>query len=318
MKQQTRQCFALGIIAVGLLLMTIGALHHFLMPDMFEARARIAIETEVSDVVPHGENSTNKTSLDEEFMQIEMEKIRSRPVLFQVVTNLSLQDRWFGWKEERTEVRAEAAWHLLRSHLTVRQIPNASLIEIYARSRSPQEAAKIANAVAKAYKENRDYLRLEMARRSIEILTKGLAKTDEKISKAEDRVNDLQKKLQVSGISDAKVHDTTADIISGPDSQAEGALVKSRERVRPYFEAKRDLNELQKVHRAIISRIEEEKLPHSSPVVITDLAEPPPHPSSRKNKITWGFLLTGGLLSSLGSIKLRKMRTAGSNQSVQQ
>jgi len=70
-------------------------------------------------------------------------------VLGKVVTDLNLQETWA--KKKGQSLPKPEAVGLLRQKLELRRVPNTSLAEVGVKSETPQEAAKLANAVVDAY-----------------------------------------------------------------------------------------------------------------------------------------------------------------------
>ena len=75
---------------------------------------------------------------------------------------------------------------------------NTSLIEIRVYSEKPEEAAKIANAVAEAYKAHRLAQRTQLSKGGIKALEERFAEQEEKVKKAQQLVDELRVKLNIS------------------------------------------------------------------------------------------------------------------------
>src|SRR5206468_3631655 len=93
---------------------------------------------------------------------------------------------------------------LLKKSLDLHPVPNTSFIEIGAKSDNPEEAAKIANAVAEAYQENRQEQRDKLSQGGIAAMEKRLAEQDQKVRKAEEELKLLREPVKPS--------DTNADV----------------------------------------------------------------------------------------------------------
>src|SRR4029077_6533206 len=71
------------------------------------------------------------------------------------------------------------------------------LIEIRIYSDRPEEAARIANAVAEAYKTHRFNQRLQLSRGGIIALEERFVKQEKQIEEAQKKVSDLRESLQI-------------------------------------------------------------------------------------------------------------------------
>ncbi len=126
---------------------------------------------------------------DPYFLQIEFEAIKSDAVLKKAVEILSLD----GGDNSKTQ----EAVNQLRKNLDVSAVKNTKFIEIGASSKKPEEAARIANAVATAYKEYRAEEYDEMKTHGIKSLQEQLGEQDKKIQVAQAKVDELRKSLNI-------------------------------------------------------------------------------------------------------------------------
>jgi hypothetical protein len=143
-----RQLSGLALLGVGLLVIVLGV-RLALSPRIYQSTARIRVERELPDGPADPRASTG---FDPYFIQTEFEVLQSEVVLGKVIDALDLNREW-GIKHAGgglLKTRETAA--LLRSRLDFRALSNTSLIEIRVSSEKPDEAARIANAIAEAYR----------------------------------------------------------------------------------------------------------------------------------------------------------------------
>src|SRR5437763_13203093 len=81
------------ILAVFLLVVLTTTAVTFILPESWSSMVRIAVEKDISDISPLG-ITQNSTQYDPFFLQTEFEKIRSQKVLYKVIDNLKLNERW--------------------------------------------------------------------------------------------------------------------------------------------------------------------------------------------------------------------------------
>jgi secreted protein with Ig-like and vWFA domain len=136
---------------------------------------------------------------DPYFLLTEFETIRSHAVLSKAIDSLKLKDEWakkYNGGQPLTDARAE---ELLKGKLDLHNVRNTKKIEIGVESASADEAARIANAVAQAY---RDYCAEEFAdlkNQGIKSLQQQIQQQDKQIELAQAKVDQLAKELNNSG-----------------------------------------------------------------------------------------------------------------------
>ena len=119
------------LLLVALSLPVKVAIITLILPEEYESRTRII--PPAGAIVPR-----------------EIVIIQSQWTLFPVITNLDLQKR-FGRQYKVDELPVDVCYKLLQSQLKIRHDTHAELIEIVARSKYKEEAASIANEIAKVY-----------------------------------------------------------------------------------------------------------------------------------------------------------------------
>ncbi|PYM15886.1 MAG: capsular biosynthesis protein [Verrucomicrobia bacterium] len=192
------------ILAVFLLVVLTTTAVTFILPESWSSMVRIAVEKDISDISPLG-IAQNSTQYDPFFLQTEFEKIRSQKVLYKVIDNLKLNERWGERYNNGVALKKAETFDVLKGKIDVRQTRNTSLIEIRvysdAKDKPAQEAAEIANEIATVYRDTRLGLKQEMSQKGIEVLRKELSQNDEKIKEAEAKVDELRKEYSISDIS---------------------------------------------------------------------------------------------------------------------
>jgi len=191
------------ILAVFLLVVLTTTAVTFILPESWSSTVRIAVEKDVSDINPIG-FAQNNSAYDPFFIQTEFEKIRSRKVLYKVIENLKLNERWGGRYNNNIPLKTPETFDVLQGKIDVRQTRNTSLIEIRVYSDAKekenpaQEAAEIANKIASVYRDTRLELKREMSSKGIEVLKDELQRNEEKVKTAEAEVDQLGEKYKVS------------------------------------------------------------------------------------------------------------------------
>jgi capsular exopolysaccharide synthesis family protein len=185
------------ILAVFLLVVITATLVTFILPESFASTARIKVERDQPDIQPLAERPMGG-GYDPYFIQTEFETIQSEKVLKKVVEGLNLNARWGEkFRGPNEKLKTEEAMLMLKGHMDLRPVRNTSFIEIKVFSDKPEEAAELANAVAKAYKEFRTEERQELYAKGIKAVEDRLSEQEVKVRNATEEVEQLREKLQV-------------------------------------------------------------------------------------------------------------------------
>ena len=132
------------------------------------------------------------------FVATQYEIIKSRQILYDVIRNLDLQRKWAVTFEAEGLIPIEDCFNILDDQIKVRPYRDTTLIDILAYNQVPEEAAEIANGVAKAYEAYRlDNIREEVSG-SINVLRSEIKKQDEKVTQAEKRLQEIRKDTNFS------------------------------------------------------------------------------------------------------------------------
>src|SRR6266481_1548140 len=184
------------ILAVFLLVVITATLVTFILPESYSSTTRIKIERDVPDV-PGLSDRPQAGGYDPYFIQTEFEVIQSEVILGKVVTDLDLNKEWGKKYAGGETLKTTETMALLKGRMDLRPVRNTSLIEIRVFSDRPDEAAKIANAVAQAYKNHRLQQRLAMSHGGIDSLEERFKKQEREIETAQTNVSYLREKLQI-------------------------------------------------------------------------------------------------------------------------
>ena len=143
------------LISVWFLVVISTTLVTFILPESYASSARIRIEPDKSDtsgVTNHGGTSLYAPY----FIPTEVEVIQSEVVLGKVVEELNLRVDWGKkYNEGNGPLKTAECLGLLKARMELRPVRGTSLIEIRVFSDRPEDAAKLANAIANAYRDYR-------------------------------------------------------------------------------------------------------------------------------------------------------------------
>lgn len=169
------------------------------LPKIYRASTIIEVVTEGKDIDVF-ERDGRRGVYDPFFLQTQFENIRQKDVLYPVIEQLGLAERWGKRDGSDSGYPKDYTYVLLLNSLSVVQIRNTSLLEIRTESRTPAEAVEIANAVAQAYLNNRLSQAKGQTGRGLGKIDEELRKQDQERTKAKAEVERLRKELGISEI----------------------------------------------------------------------------------------------------------------------
>jgi len=167
----------------------------FLMPEKFESTVRIRV-TKDSDVAGLYDVSRS-TTYDPYFVLTEFEVIKSKSVLYKVIEELQLVDRW-SKSEKIPGLTLQQTYYMLLKSMDVRQFRNTELIEISVRNKVKLDAATIANKIAEVYRDERIKNYEQRTTKNIDTFNATLTTVDNKIQQLQQKVDGLRKDLEIS------------------------------------------------------------------------------------------------------------------------
>jgi len=185
------------ILAVFLLVVITATLVTFILPESFSSTARIKIERDSSDI--EGLTKPNFVGMyDPYFIQTEFEVIQSEMILRQVVESLDLNTVWGKKYAGGEKLKTSETIMLLKGRMDLRPVRNTSLIAISVYSEDPNEAARLANAIAQIYKEHRLLKGRQLMTGGIEALKLQFDEQEQKVREKQKEVDRLREELSIS------------------------------------------------------------------------------------------------------------------------
>ena len=235
-------------VIVFLLVAATTTLVTFLMPESYASTARIRIEqdsqvqvskewrfsttpselTQGDTQEPRGATGHTSPSYDPYFIQTQFEVIQSQPVLTRVISDLDLTTIWGKKYAADEKLKESEALTLLCARMNLRPVRNTSLIEIRVFSDEAEEAARIANSIAKEYRDYRLEQRRERSLGGLRVLEDRFDEQEKKVHEAQLEVDALRREL---GISEADASGTS------PAPLLEAETLRGLERLRIESEA---------------------------------------------------------------------------------
>ncbi|MBC8207318.1 MAG: polysaccharide biosynthesis tyrosine autokinase [Kiritimatiellales bacterium] len=186
------------VLAVLFLVVITGTVYTFTLPKIYASEARIEVNSDNVELDPFN-MSRGGSGYDPFFLRTQYEIIKSKPILYEVINRLNLQEVW-GKKGEK--IPKETAYKILFSSLDINQFRDTSLISLRARRENPKEAMRIANELADVYRDQRLDMKYKEMTRALDALRRELENQQEKVSAAEQQVEDIREELDITVFSE--------------------------------------------------------------------------------------------------------------------
>ena len=192
------QVAGFALLGIGLLMILLGI---FLMvgPSTYRSTARIKIVRDTADSLSNSD-SMPPGGYDPYFIQTEFDVMQSEAVLGKVVKNLNLNEEWGKKYAGSQMLKTPETIGLLRQRLDLRPVRGTSFIEIRVLSQKPEEASKVANAIAGAYREHRHARREQLGRNGLAALEERWKEQEARVEQAQAKVDKLREDLKIPDI----------------------------------------------------------------------------------------------------------------------
>ena len=188
------------IFTVFLLVVITTAGVTYVMPKKYTSSVRIDVQKDVSDVAMFNQTFGGQ-NYDPFFVLTQFERIQSKEVLYRVIDDLKLVQRW-NQKYLLGESKLKA-YEMLLKIMDPRNVRNTSIIEVNVYSKDKAEAADIANKIAEVYKTNRDQQRKRLTTDGLKIYKDKLAEANALVAEARSNANAVLKDLELNPITES-------------------------------------------------------------------------------------------------------------------
>lgn len=197
---------SLGAAAIGYSLVT---------PKIYQAASRVIVEPRVRTLTPDEDVVSGLPQRDPTIVDTEVEFLESRTVAEQVVNNEKLeQDSEFGADTITATVDK------FSKALNIKRVGETYLIDITVRSHSPQRAAELANATARAYVEVQRARKREATLAASETLRKSIQKMATQLKEAETALAAYRGKSGVYSVNGVTLAEQSASAIADQVTRA--------------------------------------------------------------------------------------------------
>jgi len=185
------------ILAVFLLVVITATVVTLMYPESFASTARIQVEQEKTDIASLSNSGNLGSGFDPYFLLTEFETIQSGAVLTGVIDAMDLKAKWGKKYNNGVPMNESDVEDMIKGRLDLRNIRNTKFIEIKAYSDSAQEAADLANQVARSYRDYRAKEFNDLKNHGILSLRQQLQDQDATIATLQSNVDFLRVSLNI-------------------------------------------------------------------------------------------------------------------------
>jgi capsular exopolysaccharide synthesis family protein len=183
--------WVLILLAFLLVLLTAAVVTYF-QPREYQSSVFIEVRSTAQNMRIFGPGDPNMPVHDPQLAPTVFQIIQRTGILYPVIEDLKLQDKWAKNGQRPTK---EQAYQKLRTKLDVDEVRNTDLLQISVLSTDPQEAADTANKIVAVYQDTR-------VEEEKEILNRAVASMNEEVSKQQRKVDEAA--AEVARIRDAE------------------------------------------------------------------------------------------------------------------
>jgi succinoglycan biosynthesis transport protein ExoP len=187
------------ILTVFLITAIIATAVTFILPVSYSSTAQINIEPDTaSDISPmSGMGGGTAPIYDAYFLQTQQEILKGPVVLGRVIDAMNLNEVW-GKKYGVGVFKTSETMEFLLNQLNLTPVRNTTLVDITVYSGDKNEAAALANAIAKAYKEYRLERHAESTSGGIKVLEDKYQSEEDQIRVIRTKADNLRKELGIT------------------------------------------------------------------------------------------------------------------------
>ncbi len=185
------------VLAVAILVVLTGTVYTLMLPNIYASSVRISVSEDETEINPFAMQQSYMTPYNPYFLRTQFEIIQSKPILYEVVNRLNLQEEW---GKDGEKLPREVAFKILKNSISVFQQRDTSLIVISVKRDNPDEASDIANELAEVYRDSRLDLAMRSARGAIDKIAEALKEQSARVEAAETKVQQIRTELDIATV----------------------------------------------------------------------------------------------------------------------
>jgi len=200
--------WVLILLAFLLVLITAAVVTYF-QPRLFQSSVFIEVRSTAENPRIFSTGDPNIPVHDPQLAPTVFQVIQRTGILYPVIDQLKLQDKWStgGYRPTRDQ-----AYRILRAKLDVNEVRNTDLLEISVFDTNPQEAADIANEIVSVYQDKRVEEEKDILNRAVSTMNEQVTKQQKKVDEATAAVARIRDEEHIIDLNPEGTEDTQAPV----------------------------------------------------------------------------------------------------------
>ncbi len=215
------------ILLVFLITLMTAAVVTYFQPREYQSSVFIEVKSTAENPRIFGNETGLMPYHDPQLAPTVFQVIQRTGILYPVIDDLKLQDKWGGSGGRPTR---EQAYQILRSKLGVDEVRNTDLLQISVFDSDPQAAADIANKIVAVYQEKRVQEEKEILNRAVDTMNEEVTKEEGKVAAAAKEVARIRDEEQIVDLNPEGTEDSLTSANSNVVKQ-EGEVNDAEARV---------------------------------------------------------------------------------------
>jgi polysaccharide biosynthesis transport protein len=198
----------LVLLAFLLVLLTAAVVTYF-QPREYQSMVFIEVRSTAENPRIFGQGDPNQPVHDPQLAPTVYQVIQRTGILYPVIEQLKLQDRWA--RDGRRPSR-EFAYQMLRNKLDVDEVRNTDLLQISVFDSNPQLAADIANKIVSVYQDRRVEEEKEILNRAVTVMNEEVGKQQKRVEDAATEMARIRDEEHIVDLNPEGTEDTQAPV----------------------------------------------------------------------------------------------------------
>ena len=200
--------WALVVLAFLVVLITAAIVTYF-QPREFQAVVFVEVKSTAENPRIFSVDSQNVPIHDPQLAPTVFQVIQRTGVLYPVIDELKLQQKWAGGGRVLTR---EQAYQKLRSELEVDEVRNTDLLQISVFDVNRQEAADIANKIVDVYQDTRVEEEKELMNRAVTTMNEQVTKQQKRVDDSRTEMERIRDQEHIVDLNPEGIEDTQAPV----------------------------------------------------------------------------------------------------------
>jgi succinoglycan biosynthesis transport protein ExoP len=197
------------ILLAFLLVVITAAIVTYFQPREYQSSVFIEVRSTAENPRMFGAGDPNIPIHDPQLAPTVFQVIQRTGILYPVIQDLKLQDKWAG---EGSQLPREQAYQKLRSKLDVEEVRNTDLLQISVFDGNPQLAADIANKIVAVYQDKRTEEEKEILNRAVSSMNEEVSKQQKKLDEASAEVAKIRDEEHIVDLNPEGTEDAAAPV----------------------------------------------------------------------------------------------------------